>query len=288
MCRQYGQRTVFIKRAFIAFFIYLAIGVSIDYCQAQPAFYLDKSLSTPDLTQTDPRANFTEGGKRFCAPVAVSDSLIWLSQHGFPRLLPKAENLTVAQIDMAKILASPGYMDTRAKEGTEVNSVLTGIKRYIVEHGYSIKRLEYQGLRAIDPEFNSGQSYPNPRFLKHGIIGKTGVWLNIGWYKYKAENETYRRIGGHWLTLVGYGADAQNKPQANVFIVHNPSSLAGLAFHNDFLHLILINNGVLFSHKGVYGFPRPAAGLYKITGDLPFSGECNAAILEGIIVLELH
>lgn len=272
--------------------------------QAQPAVYLDK-LSTPDLTQTDPRGHFAQIGKNYCAPVAVSNSLVWLSRHGFEGLLPGAEDtkqpnalnasaeakdqiLAERQIALVKTLSSPAYMNTRADEGTEVSDVLRGLKKYILQKGYSIKSLGYQGFRLTDPEFDTGYRYPRLSLIKQGITGKSGVWLNTGWYKYKPETDTYVRLGGHWVTLVGYGINASNSPSPDILIVHNPSPLAGLTFHNDFLQLVRINSGVLVSHKGIYGFPRPAAGFYKIVSGLPAIPQCNTAILEGALVLELN
>ena len=271
--------------------ILLGISLPITPCWSQPAFYVDKIFSTPDLTQTDSRGHFAEGGKNYCAPVAVSDSFVWLSAHGFPRLLPDKQGvkeLSEKQLALVQILSSPEYMNTSADEGTEVFCVLRGIKKYIQERGYSIKRLTYQGFRQIDPEFDSGHSCPRLSMIKQDILGKSGVWLNLGWYKYKPENDTYTRLGGHWVTLVGYGVNVENKLAPNTLIVHNPSRLAGLDFHNDFLALLRIKSGLLISHKLIYGFPLPAAGFYKITSGLPAIRGCDAIILEGSIVLELQ
>ena len=65
---------------------------------AQPAAYLDKVYSTPDLTQTDPRGSFADGGENFCAPVAVSNSFVWLSNNGYPKLLPSIK-IPIGTID---------------------------------------------------------------------------------------------------------------------------------------------------------------------------------------------
>src|SRR6202034_2187503 len=118
--------------------------------------YLDKVSSTPDLTQTDPRGQFAENGTNYCAPVAVSNSFVWLSDHGYPKLLPdsgknispanKQTELLNRQIALAKILSSPEFMNTKADEGTYVDNVLLGIKKYVQKQGYAIKQLSYQGF----------------------------------------------------------------------------------------------------------------------------------------------
>lgn len=275
-----------------------------DLCQAQPAAYLDKVSSTPDLTQTDSRGHFPEGGKNYCAPVAVSNSFVWLSQHGYPKLLPDitlnkssaatatnlqpAERLTDQQIAMVRILSQRGYMDTSADDGTEVTNVLRGIKRYVLDHGYAINQLSYQGFRLIDPEFDSGFRYPRLSWIKRCINGKSAVLLNLGWYKFNPHSFAYVRMGGHWVTLVGYGVDDLNQKAESTLIVHNPSQLAGPSFHNDCLKLVRIDYGVLVSRKGYYGFPRPATGFYKIVTGLPPIHDCDTAILEGAVWLELN
>ncbi len=292
-------RAVILIRAF-NYLIMAALSVSVgaNYCLAQPAAYLDKVSSTPDFTQTNARGHFPEGGKNYCAPVAVSNSFVWLAKHGYPKLLPalpltgntqQDDRLTDQQIAMIDILSNREYMDTRAEEGTEVSNVLRGIKRYILEHGYSIKTLNYQGFRLTNPEFESSSRYPRLASIKQGIAAnKSGVWLNIGWYKCNPQNFAYMRQGGHWVSLVGYGVDAQNQKADDIFIVHNPSQLAGLTFHNDFIKLVRIDYGVLVSPRGFYGFPRPAPGFYKIVSGMPPIHGCNTAVLEGVIFLELN
>ncbi len=264
---------------------------------AQPAYYLDKVSATPDLTQTDPRSNFGGGGKNYCAPVAVSNSFVWLSEHGYPKLLPASwatlskfpekEQLLYKQIALAKTLGSHEYMDTQAEEGTFVDNVLLGIKKYVLDKGYSIRRLEYQGFRSSLHEFDTGSRRPRLAWLKQGLLGNSGVWLHIGWYRFKSESRTYVRTGGHWVTLVGYGVDEKNQTANNILIIHNPASKSGASFHNDFCRLESID-GVLVNRTPLLGFPRPALGFYKIVSGLPPFTECDTAILEGGVVLELN
>ncbi len=267
---------------------------------AQPDSYTDKVSSTPDLTQTDVRAHFDQGGKNYCAPVAVSNSFVWLAEHGYPKLLPeshvnsyqakilsKEEDLINRQIELARILGSTAFMNTKGEEGTEVDNVLLGIKGYVSQQGYRIKRLGYQGFRSLLSEFDMGSRRPRLEWLRQGILGRSGVWLNIGWYRFNSQSRTYVRIGGHWVTLVGYGIDENNKPADNIFIIHNPAPKAGNEFHNDFIQLKPIE-GVLVSRTGLRGFPRPAWGFYKIVSGLPPFADCDTAILEGAVVLELY
>jgi len=275
----------------------IALTVCTPFGLAQPPSYVDKIFFTPDLTQSDPRGQFAENGANFCAPVAVSNSFVWLSEHGYPQLLPgknnnlpdkdKERDTLYNQIALAKTLSSSEFMNTKAEEGTYVDEVLLGIKKYILKQGYSIKQLSYQGFRSNLAEFNSGTRNPKLASLKQGIIGKSGVWLNIGWYQSNPASGTYVRVGGHWVTLVGYGVDKNGKPANNVFVIHNPSARAGATFHNDYVIFEPIQ-GVLVSRRGLLGFPRPAWGFYKILGDLSPVPGSDTAILESAVILELY
>lgn len=258
---------------------------------AQPAFYLDK-LDTPDLTQTDPRGDFAQNGINYCAPAAVSNSFAWLSNHGYPKLLPELRNsrkndYVSRQILLTKILSSPTYMNTKGDEGTYVNDVLLGIRKYILDQGYSVKQLTYQGFRSNLPEFDIGIRAPRIELLRQGLTGHSGVWLNIGWYKFNSSSQTYVRQGGHWVTLVGYGKDKKGNLDNNIFVIHNPSPRAGMLFHNDYIALQPLK-GVLVSRRGLMGFPRPAWGFYKIVGDISPVPGSDTVILESAVILDLY
>jgi hypothetical protein len=274
------------------FILICLFSLSESLCLAQPSVFLDKVDTTPDLTQTDPRGKFAENGINYCAPVAVSNSFVWLSEHGYPKLLPnvpkgESTNIVSRQLSLVKILGSSDYMDTKADEGTYVDNVLLGIKKYVLKQGYSIKNISYQGFRSNLAEFDGGARSPRLASLKQGLIGKSAVWLNIGWYQHNPNSGTYVRVGGHWITLVGYGIDKDNKHIDNGLIVHNPSPRSGNTFHNDFVSLVPVQ-GVLVSRRGLLGFPRPAWGFYKIVGDLvPLPGS-DTVILESAVILELY
>ncbi|WP_407571470.1 hypothetical protein [Deinococcus altitudinis] len=45
------------------------------------------------------------------------------------------------------------------------------------------------------------------------------VWLNIGWYQYDEKHDTYQRISGHWVTVVGYVGDD--------LLIHDPVTPIG-------------------------------------------------------------
>ena len=51
-----------------------------------PDVSVDRLNATPDLMQSLPAAALPGEGLSYCGPVAVSNSLVWLSHHGFPKL----------------------------------------------------------------------------------------------------------------------------------------------------------------------------------------------------------
>lgn len=69
----------------------------------------------PDFTQTAVRGAEFGNGQQFCAPAAVSNSLIW---HGAP---------TENQHSLVTLLASAGYMNTDLKIGTGTSELLRAL-----------------------------------------------------------------------------------------------------------------------------------------------------------------
>ena len=65
----------------------------------------------PDFTQTDVKGKSFGNGQQFCAPAAVSNSLIWLG----------ARNID--QKALVTLLASAGYMDTDLNIGYDPDAL---------------------------------------------------------------------------------------------------------------------------------------------------------------------
>ena len=81
------------------FSIVLALLVSVTL-HAQSS-HRTKASQVPDFLQTDREAGFARSGSQFCAPTAVSNSLMWLADHGYEDLRA-AGNAKQAQIAMIK------------------------------------------------------------------------------------------------------------------------------------------------------------------------------------------
>src|SRR5690606_23407532 len=146
----------------------------------------------PDLLQTLESANFAGGGREFCAPVAVSNSLVWLEKN----------TNTQYQIELVKKLSSPNYMTTNLANRTNVAGLTRGVHEYATERWGTYKTLEYSGWSSSPDECRSSLDKPTLGWMTQALHRKGSMWIHVGWYKRDGEN--YRRTGGHWVTLVGY------------------------------------------------------------------------------------
>lgn len=235
---------------------------------------IEKIYTIPDYTQTDPAyGGFPGGGTQYCAPVSVSNSLMWLSDNGFPNLIPQSGDRQRDQFDVAYLLGSSVYMNTSLISGTGANNLCIGLKQYILDKGYTYNRLEVRGWRYIYQEFDTGEDIPNLHWVKLGIQGNGSVWLNVGFYTYDSVTDKYSRIGGHWITLVGYDQD--------YLIAHDPATPVG----NEYILPVCINSGTL---EGSYtGLPRSAVGFYKMTDGMNIGSTADFGILDAVVVLKM-
>jgi hypothetical protein len=125
---------------------------------------------------------------------------------------------------------------------------------------------------------------PDLDWIKKGLLGDSAVFLNIGWYEHPDQIDSYRRIGGHWVTLVGFGIDENGKPDPDILIVHDPASKAGSTPVNEFVRVERIPEGRLSGVNGIH----KAAGFLKVVRGMRIDGKADCAILDGVVVLEMQ
>lgn len=260
----------------------ICCGVIALVCDHAAASYTAKINSTPDYTQTDATyGGFADGGVNYCAPVAVSNSLMWLANNGFPALSPHTADPKHDQFVVADDLGR-NYMD--AIDGTSASQLCNGLDQYLTDKGYTSHQIAYQGWRYTDSEYDSGIDVPDIASLKAGIEGIAGVWLNIGWYDYNAATDTYTRFNGHWITLLGYGHDGTGD-NPDYLIAHDPAPRAGTTFANEYIEAIELTSGTL---SGSYsGLPRSAVGFYELAGGIHVRSDADAALLDGVVILTM-
>lgn len=240
----------------------------------------------PDLLQTDERGSFAGNGNNFCAPVSVSNSLIYLSRTEFPEILNGPSDSILDQYSMVNLLASKDYFDTDLKIGTGVSGVVNGTNKFLEERGCKIKCLEYQGWRRHPEEFSSGETVPNLDWIREGLINGGAIWLNLGWYKRIDDTPDFERVGGHWVTLSGFGVRRNGEKDPSSLVVNDPSPGSGSKPSSQYCTVLEIKNGELTGEKA--GLPRSAKGFFELGGEFNVSSRADVAIIDGVVRLEIR
>ena len=190
--------------------------------KAQPT--ATKDDATPDFCQTDKEGEFDNGGRVFCGPVAISNSLMCLAETGYPQLISKSDTPKKSQIELIRTLASPDYMHTHGT-GTNTLRLMRGANKYITEHGYTCSQLEYRGWRKVNKELKPSEELPTIDWMAAALTQTAGsACVNIGWYTYDEPTNTYIRRGGHWMT----GTAAYSKDKLAYVTLLDPASRSGL------------------------------------------------------------
>lgn len=146
----------------------------------------------PNLSQHGPQFDAQHASDQLCAPIAAANSLIWLEGR-------QADQR--AQIALVNTLAHYSYMATSPNAGTGPTGVLKGVEKYLLQTTRPEHTLEHAGWRSVPDRYRADSSV-SLRWLHEGLNRTSAVWLNLGWYEQRLPG-VYRRLGGHWVTLVG-------------------------------------------------------------------------------------
>lgn len=239
---------------------------------ALPPSATGKVAGMPDLTQTGgPFRALPSGGGYHCGPVATANVLIYLDGHGYPELVPGEGRTDAERLWLVQTLSSSTCMRTDRHRGTGPRRLLAGIDRYVASRGYRAD-LAWQGWR-------SGGSWSvarevDPGFLARGVLGDFNVVLHVGWYRHDEEAKRYRRVGGHYMTLVGYRKDGGKL----TFLVEDPAPRAGRKKITHEVTLRPIPEGDLLPRRG--SKPIPAVGHFLVEG-VVVKSIADVAILDG-------
>jgi len=219
----------------------------------------------PDFTQSQITGWEHRNGSQYCGPVAVSNSLYWLA------------GMTGSPENLIKLLASSRYMNTDVRKGTRTTQMLNGIHAMATDMFGGYGSLEYQGWKLHPSRFSAGIMVPDFHWITQELSQDAAVWLNVGWYRYDREENLYHRVGGHWVTLVGY--------DRNVLIIHDPAPRAGQSFANEYVHTSVIKSGTLAGRLA--GLPRSAEGYLLLGNGMHIKSTADVAIVDGAIRLKL-
>ena len=243
--------------------------------------------TTPDWLQTDRRLRLPGGGRKHCGPVAAANALVHLAATGWPRLVPAADAPRGGEIDVIRQLASSRYMNTSLQEGTSTTGMLEGLRRFVHDRGYVPRRLVYAGWRRHPRRFAHAAQVDAREIERH--LAKRGamVLLNVGWYVVSGagQERVYLRKGGHWVTLAGYGVDAQGRAARQAWIVRDPSPRAGRTPRSEFVAWCRLRTGRLEGPQRP--LPRSAVGALHLHQGLALPQGTQAALVDGAVLLEI-
>ncbi len=249
--------------------------------------HTEKMGITRDLTQTDRRADLPDGGRSCCGPVAISNSMFALATLGYPNLVPERASRDEAHWALARTLAGDGYTAAGSLRGANVSRMIRGANRYVTEQGYRAS-FAFQGWRTVAAEYRQGK-YPEPLWIAENLEGPRAVWINIGWYRYEEATDTYDRQGGHWVTVVGCGIDADGNRDSNILIIYDPSPRSGYQRRADYVRWDRLDSGRLSGPGWVPNDPGMARGLLRLSGGLEINTRRgDTALLDGVLVMTLE
>lgn len=240
------------------------------------AQHANRATATPDFLQTDPDGGFARSGSQYCAPTAVSNSLMWFAARGYEDLRPEG-NGKRAQIALIRALAGGDYMKTSPSRGTDVVQLMRGVEQYVSDAGYTVSDIAYYGWRPADRETFRGE-FPSMEAIRDAMRDpQSTAWLNVGWYVWDEDEDEYRRIGGHWVTVVGVAGDD--------LLIHDPSPSAGSGFRTQRITLEELSSGTLTGDQT--NLPRDARGHFEIGGQMAIP-QGKSCILDGVVILTLE
>ena len=240
---------------------------------ALPGECTEKVDTMPDLCQTDAAfGSLPYQGRYSCGPTAVANVLVAMDQRGFGNLVEGDVRSKAVQRALLEQLSTKPYLET-TRHGIGPIGAMKGLQRFVQTRGYRAD-FEWKGWRRGD-EFSTGR-FVALDWLREGVSGASNVVLNIGWYRRDEEKDLYRRLNGHYMTLVGYRREGDDF----TYLIHDPASRSGPGKVTHEARLVPIPGGRLAPWKS-YG-QRNAEGHFLVEGIVAKS-TADAAILDGAI-----
>jgi hypothetical protein len=255
-----------------------------------PPASLDRAKDTPDFCQTDPAGKFPGSGGYYCGPVAAANALMQLATSGFPKLRPPAATGKESQILMIHQLAGKEFMNTVGKRGTSPPRLMAGVGKFVEQAGYRITRLEQQGWKERTKQFPVNVEVPSLAWIKQGLATTGGaVMLNVGWYKFNAERTEYERLGGHWVTLVGFDQERSTQEDAPIFIIHDPAPRTGMKPLTQRVRLAALDHGSLLRKLSSGEIRRrDAAGFCTLKDGMKLKSGADTALIDAAVVVVIE
>lgn len=206
----------------------------------------------PDFSQTDPALKLPGGGTHYCVPVATANALVWYAQErGYSDLLPvKGLSLTEKVAAVARKLGDKRYMSTAPKGGTSHLKFVKGLSAFLSDAGYS-SRIEYTARwKMPDGYGKSVVAAPGIDVIQEKFAAGSAVFLSIGYYKEGDRPGELKRLGGHFVTVVGYGVDKDGNVDRDVVVLHDPGDKRSPTVKRRYFRLEQLRQGRFVNRRG--------------------------------------
>jgi hypothetical protein len=267
----------------------LALGMAAGMCpsvsfaaepSAEAKACLDKLGSMPDYCQVNEKYGELPGdGGSLCGPTSLSNTLIWLTKNGYPRLVSGPVRAEKTQLELIQALSSPEMAKVDMASGVGPLELMHALERYAEKCGYKA-HIRWKGPRPF--RSYSVPGVPDETWIAEGVRGKSNVVLQMGWYNLNAQTGLYTRYAGHWVTLAGY--DFRSEKQHKL-IIHDPSVRSGMKPRNEICTPVAIKSGNLLRAPGQAEIP--AAG-YLILQGIAVKKGAQIGVIDGALRFTLE
>ena len=150
------------------------------------------------------------------------------------------------QFELIKLLGSTKYMNTNLTDGTSAIDLMSGLEKYLNDRGYEVS-IKYHGRQGKELG-NFGKYYAgeilNPELIRNKILNDERMILRIGYYEHDKKEGTYKRLDGHYVTVVGFKENSQDE-----VYVHDPSKYSGFEPKTETFKLVPINFGNIVQYR---------------------------------------
>ena len=238
----------------------------------------------PDFSQTDPALKLPGGGEYYCVPVATANALVWYAkERGYSDLLPvRGVSMTEKVAAVARQLGEKKYMSTAPKGGTSHVRFMKGLSSYIKDAGYSSK-IYYRGRWRMPKQYGRIKvGAPSIDDIQDKFSSGSAVFLSIGYYKQGSHSGELKRIGGHFVTVVGFGVDKNGSVDREMVVLHDPGDRSS-AVTKRYFRLEEIRHGTFVSRNGS---ESDASEHLKVVEGFPLR-DGLVAVVDAVIALEL-
>lgn len=239
----------------------------------------------PDFAQTDPALGLPGGGTHYCVPVATANALVWYAkERGYTDLLPvKGLSLTEKVSTVARQLGDKRYMSTAPKGGTSHVKFMQGLSAYIRDVGYSSK-ITYRGRWRMPGKYGRIEvGAPDIQSIQDKFSSGSAVFLSIGYYTEGDRPGELKRIGGHFVTVVGFGVDANGNVDRDMVVLHDPGDRRSPDVKKRYLRLEEIRGQRFVNGRGQ---ESDADGHLKITDGMALRRGL-VGVIDAVVALDL-